>query len=76
MMATSKLTFLLFLAFIALESNAQRLSTDFYRNTCPTLGTIVNQTTARFISRAPSLAPALLRMHFHDCFVRVRPFLG
>ncbi|KAL1555550.1 peroxidase [Salvia divinorum] len=69
-MAISKLILFCFLAFISLyEANAQRLKANFYSNTCPKLESIVNQTTARFISRAPSLAPALLRMHFHDCFV-------
>ncbi|PIN18326.1 Peroxidase [Handroanthus impetiginosus] len=52
------------------RANAQNLTTNFYRYTCPNLETIVNQTTASFISPAPSLAASLLRMHFHDCFVR------
>ncbi|KAK6134894.1 hypothetical protein DH2020_031378 [Rehmannia glutinosa] len=58
------------LLFKEAQANAQNLRTNFYRRTCPNVETIVNQTTARFISRAPSLAAALLRMHFHDCFVR------
>ncbi|KAK6134850.1 hypothetical protein DH2020_031391 [Rehmannia glutinosa] len=58
------------LLFKEAQANAQNLRTNFYRRTCPNVESIVNQTTARFISRAPSLAAALLRMHFHDCFVR------
>lgn len=52
-------------------ANAQRLKVNFYKNTCPSVETIVKDTTAKFISKAPTLAAPLLRMHFHDCFVRV-----
>lgn len=69
-MAIPKLFVLCFLLFFLHLANAQSLSTEFYKRTCPSLETIVSETTASFISRAPSLAPALLRMHFHDCFVR------
>ncbi|XP_057792535.1 peroxidase 27-like [Salvia miltiorrhiza] len=69
-MAISKLILLCFLVFVSLEANAQNLKANFYSKTCPNLGAIVNRTTAKLIARAPSLAPALLRMHFHDCFVR------
>ncbi|KAL8478321.1 hypothetical protein ACS0TY_030291 [Phlomoides rotata] len=67
----SKLLFLTFIViFFFNQINAQSLSTSFYKKTCPKLEEIVSETTAKFISSAPSLAPALLRMHFHDCFVR------
>ncbi|GER53240.1 peroxidase superfamily protein [Striga asiatica] len=69
-MATQKLFALCLFALVFVHrARAQGLSTNFYDSTCPNVGAIVKQTTARFISRAPSLAPALLRMHFHDCFV-------
>lgn len=51
-------------------ANAQGLKVGFYQKTCPSVETIVKQATAKFISRAPTLAAPLLRMHFHDCFVR------
>ncbi|KAK3006856.1 hypothetical protein RJ639_016838 [Escallonia herrerae] len=61
----------LILVVLALDlATAQGLKLGFYQKRCPSAETIVNQTTARFISRAPSLAAPLLRMHFHDCFVR------
>ncbi|EYU24800.1 hypothetical protein ABFS82_13G018900 [Erythranthe guttata] len=66
----TKLLFLCFLVFFFHHANAQNLALNFYRRTCPSVESIVNRTTASFISRAPSLAAALLRMHFHDCFVR------
>ncbi|KAL0399885.1 UNVERIFIED_CONTAM: Peroxidase 27 [Sesamum radiatum] len=58
------------LVFIHHQANAQNLTTSFYNKTCPSLLSVVKNTTAQFITRAPSLAAALLRMHFHDCFVR------
>ncbi|XP_022847826.1 peroxidase 27-like [Olea europaea var. sylvestris] len=61
-----------FIALVAVFniSNAQGLKLGFYRKTCPSVEAIVKKTTARVISRAPTLAAPLLRLHFHDCFVR------
>ncbi|KAL2474275.1 Peroxidase 27 [Abeliophyllum distichum] len=50
--------------------NAQSLKLGFYRKTCPSVEAIVKKTTASVISRVPTLAAPLLRLHFHDCFVR------
>lgn len=71
-MAIPKLVLLSFLVVFFHRATAQNLTVNFYNRTCPNLASIVNQTTASFISRAAPLAAALLRMHFHDCFVRVR----
>ncbi|KAK2988016.1 hypothetical protein RJ640_011279 [Escallonia rubra] len=61
----------LILVVLALDlATAQGLKLGFYKKRCPSAEAIVNQTTIQFISRAPSLAAPLLRMHFHDCFVR------
>ncbi|KAH6827098.1 Peroxidase superfamily protein, partial [Perilla frutescens var. hirtella] len=69
-MAVSKHILVCFLLLFLHQCHAQQLSTNFYKKSCYNLDAIVSQTTAKFVSRAPSLAPALLRMHFHDCFVR------
>ncbi|KAF8410687.1 hypothetical protein HHK36_003220 [Tetracentron sinense] len=74
-MATLRILLLLFLQlavlFFAVEpANAQGLKLDFYKKTCTRAESIVRKTTTQFISRAPTLAAPLLRMHFHDCFVR------
>ncbi|KAD6795582.1 hypothetical protein E3N88_06478 [Mikania micrantha] len=68
----SSLTLLLLLvAFILANNvNGDGLKLGFYEKTCPKLEAVVQKITAEKISLAPSLAAPLLRMHFHDCFVR------
>ncbi|XP_010557013.1 PREDICTED: peroxidase 2-like [Tarenaya hassleriana] len=46
------------------------LRLDYYRSKCPDAEAIVQRVTYQYVSRQPSLAASLLRMHFHDCFVR------
>ena len=61
-----------FVFFVLDTANAQGLKVGFYSKTCPEAEIIVKKVIAQTISEAPSLAGPLLRMHFHDCFVRVR----
>ncbi|XP_011003204.1 PREDICTED: peroxidase 27-like [Populus euphratica] len=74
-MAIQKLFSVLFLhlvlAFLLVElTNARGLQLGFYRRTCPDAELIVHKTLHRYISRDPTLAAPLLRMYFHDCFIR------
>lgn len=46
------------------------LQMDFYSKACPKAEKIVQDYVQQHISNAPSLAATLIRMHFHDCFVR------
>ncbi|XP_058085502.1 peroxidase N1-like [Magnolia sinica] len=41
----------------------------FYSSTCPRAETIVRDTVQAHFRSDATVAPALLRMHFHDCFV-------
>ncbi|XP_071700963.1 peroxidase 27-like [Rutidosis leptorrhynchoides] len=50
--------------------NANSLRLGFYKKTCPQAEAIVYATTAKYIHQAPPLTASLLRLHFHDCFVR------
>lgn len=68
-MAFPRLIFFLMLAIIPI-CNAQGLKLGYYEKTCPGAEAIVEKTTSHYISRAPTLAAPLLRMHFHDCFIR------
>lgn len=42
----------------------------FYSKTCPRAESIVRSTVEAQFRSKPSVAARLLRMHFHDCFVR------
>lgn len=53
-------------------ANGQSLKVGYYQETCPDLEPLVKEIVDQVISISPTLAPPLLRMHFHDCFVRVR----
>ncbi|KAL0405555.1 UNVERIFIED_CONTAM: Peroxidase 39 [Sesamum latifolium] len=46
------------------------LEMDFYAESCPKAEQIVYDYVNAHIPNAPSLAASLIRMHFHDCFVR------
>nr|GMD08394.1 peroxidase 27-like [Ipomoea batatas] len=61
---------MMFFLVVSHYCHAQGLKSNFYKKTCPGMESVVQKTTARLISKAPTLAAPLLRMHFHDCFVR------
>ncbi|EPS63360.1 hypothetical protein M569_11425 [Genlisea aurea] len=62
--------------YASCNADAQRggLSLDYYIETCPSVEEIVRSETERIMSIAPTLAAPLLRLHFHDCFVRVSSY--
>ncbi|KAK1353557.1 Peroxidase [Heracleum sosnowskyi] len=46
------------------------LQMGFYSKSCPKAETIVQEYVNKHIPNAPSLPAALIRLHFHDCFLR------
>jgi peroxidase len=48
----------------------QQLDAGYYSKTCPAAEDIVRNETAAAVTASPGLAAALLRLHYHDCFVQ------
>ncbi|OAY79039.1 putative Peroxidase 48 [Ananas comosus] len=59
-------------SFSSSAPSPQYLEVGFYRRKCPRAEGIVESTVNDLYSRNSSVAPALLRLLFHDCFIHVR----
>ncbi|EPS61631.1 hypothetical protein M569_13163, partial [Genlisea aurea] len=46
------------------------LSVNYYQQSCPNVRSIVSQQVNQIIAADSTMVPALVRLHFHDCFVR------
>ena len=60
----------MFLMGMFVSSDGQ-LQMNFYAKSCPKAEKIISDHIEKHIHNGPSLAAPLIRMHFHDCFVRV-----
>ncbi|KAG6545746.1 hypothetical protein Mapa_012707 [Marchantia paleacea] len=65
------LTAVLVIGITETVSTAQlQVTTDFYDSTCPQAASIVQKKVDAFVEANRGLAASLMRLHFHDSFVR------
>lgn len=64
------LIWVVFLFLLATSVNGQGTRVGFYSTSCPNAEAIVTTTVARHLRANPRIAPGLVRLHFHDCFVQ------
>uniref|UniRef100_A0A7N0UFA4 Peroxidase n=1 Tax=Kalanchoe fedtschenkoi TaxID=63787 RepID=A0A7N0UFA4_KALFE len=62
-------TGLLAILCCCMSAGDAQLTPGFYAQTCPNLTRIVAREVIRAVFNDTSIAPALVRLHFHDCFV-------
>ncbi|XP_061363256.1 cationic peroxidase 2-like [Gastrolobium bilobum] len=64
------LMFLLLAAAVVNTVHGEVTCVGFYSSSCPRAESIVRSTVQSYFRSDPTFAAGLLRMHFHDCFVR------
>ncbi|MED6110293.1 hypothetical protein PIB30_041566 [Stylosanthes scabra] len=52
------------------DSQASNLDPSFYKDTCPTVHSIVRGVLRNVSKSDPRILASLVRLHFHDCFVQ------
>ncbi|CAN0871929.1 Peroxidase 64 [Linum grandiflorum] len=60
----------LLLIIFTISSSVNSLSPNYYDKTCPNLESAVTNAVRKAMSNDRTVPAALLRMHFHDCFIR------
>ncbi|KAM3377571.1 peroxidase N1-like [Capsicum galapagoense] len=69
----NKMVSIIFILVLAIDLTmvlGQGTRVGFYSSTCPRAESIVQSTVRSHFQSDPTVAPGLLRMHFHDCFVQ------
>ncbi|KAG9450944.1 hypothetical protein H6P81_010909 [Aristolochia fimbriata] len=64
------LAVLLAVFHIAPVFSSPLIRVGFYKSTCPSAEYLVRQAVTKALTRNPGLGAGLIRMHFHDCFIR------
>jgi peroxidase len=70
MAAAVGLVFALLVIF-QMSSSVSALSSNCYEQTCPKLESAVTNAVKKAMMNDKTVPAALLRMQFHDCFIRV-----
>jgi len=78
----NSINFLLLLSLLAFapfchceKKNEGYLYPQFYDGSCPRAQEIVQSVVAKAVAKEPRMAASLLRLHFHDCFVKVSIYM-
>ncbi|PON93948.1 Peroxidase [Trema orientale] len=69
-MATTAYSLVSALLMLSISSSVSSLSLNYYDDTCPHLEYAVASAVKKAVSNDKTVPAALLRMHFHDCFIR------
>lgn len=54
------------------DRQSYSLHYDYYQDSCPTAERIITKGVRELYDAKPSVAPSLIRLLFHDCFIEVR----
>lgn len=71
---SSCLSIVLVVVILSCQSVYSQLQVGFYSSSCSLAEFIVKDEVRKGFIRDRGVAAGLVRMHFHDCFVRVRIF--
>lgn len=63
------------ICFSFLPTPQAQLQVGFYDTLCPAAELIVRDEVQKAMNISPGAASGLLRLHFHDCFVRVSDYI-
>lgn len=63
-----------FVVVLMIYQPVQGLRVGFYEKSCPVVESITNNVVKQTLAVSPSLSGPLLRIFYHDCFVRVSLF--
>ncbi|KAG0570920.1 hypothetical protein KC19_6G197300 [Ceratodon purpureus] len=69
--STASILLLLMVAvFATLSTTHAQLSTSFYKSSCPNAVNVITSAVNTAFNKRAASAAGVLRIHFHDCFVR------